>query len=442
MRPRQAPGAHVVGVVGVALCATLFGATVSRAHLGGAEGVMPFVDDGALVGAGTTWGLVAGGVDGAFSQTCEESIGDVPRAFVHSPGTAGVGGTLAATALGVMATVDGGCTWTLVPGTEGRSMTALVPSPTSPGTLWATTATVDGADNGVLVSHDGGATFSVFQAVPAGVLLTSLAVGVVVGGDDDGLDRLLVAGADTVARLPLLLTGTTSSSLAVVPSSADPFAGAQLVRALAVDDDALWFSTLDQIGRGHLFRGAVVVNGEGAVDVDVANAVEVGSFDGIVKAAASVAGVRLVIAAGGLVFRARATDLEGAVVAPSVWTRTVDGPLQCLQRVAGDERLWGCATPTAGTWFKATADGETWQDMLPVDEVAEYACPSGTPGAELCAYQVAEESEPPTDDEPSVTPPPAPSCGQTTHDLNGLFAVVALLLGRLPPGRWRRRHQR
>jgi len=74
--------------------------------------------------------------------------------------------------------------------------------------------------------------------------------------------------------------------------------------------------------------------------------------------------------------------------------------------------------------------------------VAEYACPSGTPGAELCAYQVAEESEPPTDDEPSVTPPPAPSCGQTTHDLNGLFAVVALLLGRLPPGRWRRRHQR
>jgi hypothetical protein len=427
---RQAPGA-LVGVVGVALSATLFGAAASRAHLGGAEGVMPFVDDGALVGAGTTWGLVAGGVDGAFSQTCEESIGDVPRAFVRSASSDGVPRTLAATALGVMATVDGGCTWTPVPGTEGRSMTALVSSPTSPATLWATTATVD-ADNDVLVSHDGGATFAVFQAVPAGVLLTSLAVGVVVGGDDDGLDRLLVAGVDTVARVPLLLVGTSSG---LVPVPVGPLDGAQLVRALTVDDDALWFSTLDQIGRGHLFRMPVTTAG-----ADDGAAVEVGSFDGLVKAAASVAGFRFVIAAGGLLFRARATDLEAPVVEQSVWTRTVDGPLQCLQRVAGDARLWGCATPTAGTWFKATVDGETWQDMLAVDDVAEHACPSETPGAALCAYQVTEL---PADDEPAdPTPPPAPSCGQTAGDAHGLFVVVgAVLLGRLGPGRWRRRHQ-
>ena len=422
-------------VVAIGCCAIWLGARSSHAPHGGAEGVVPFVDDGALVGAGTTWGLVAAGSDGAFSQTCEESIGDVPRAFARSPGTAGASMTLAATALGVMATVDGGCTWTPVPGTEGRSMTALVPSPTSPGTLWATTATVDSADtgtvdNGVLVSHDGGATFSVFQAVPAGVLLTSLAVGVVVGGDDDGLDRLLVAGADTVARVPWLLTGTSSE---LVPVPVGPLDGAQLVRAIAVDDDALWFSTLDQIGRGHLFRAPVTTDGA-AIEVG-GTAVEVGSFDGLVKAAASVAGFRFVIAAGGLLFRARATDLEAPVVDQSVWTRTVDGPLQCLRQVPGDDRLWGCATPRAGTWFKATADGETWQDMLPVDDVADHACPSETPGAGLCAYQLAE---PPAEDEPAdPTPAPAPSCGQTAGDAHGLFVVVAVLRSR-----WRRRHQR
>jgi hypothetical protein len=401
-------------VVAIGCCAIWLGASSSHAHLGGAEGVIPFVDDGALVGAGTTWGLVAAGGDGAFSQTCEESIGDVPRAFLQRTGSDGVIRTLAATARGVMATVDGGCTWTAVPGTQGRSMTALVSSPTSPETLWATTASVDD-DNAVIVSHDGGATFAVLQAVPAGVLLTSLAVGVVVGGDDDGLDRLLVAGVDTVAREPLLLLGTSSGLL---PAPVGPLEGAQLVRALAVDDDALWFSTLDQIGRGHVFRVPVTTDGA---------AVEVGSFDGLVKAAASVAGFRFVIAAGGLLFRARATDLEAPVVDQSVWTRTVDGPLQCLHRVAGDERLWGCATPTAGTWFKATTDGETWQDMLPVDDVGEHVCPSQTPGAELCAYQLVEPGTDDADDE-APAPPSSSSCSQSDGhpDVSVLVAVGVL----------------
>jgi hypothetical protein len=392
---------------------------------------MPFVQDGALVGAGTTWGLVALGDNGAFSQTCEESIGDVPAAFVQS---ARGGRTLAATTHGVMTTVDGGCTWTAVPGTEGRRMTALVASTTTPETIWAATATASSAetgvaDNGVLVSHDGGATFSMFHPVASGVLLTSLAVGVV---DSDGLERLLVAGVDTVARLPVLLTGT--SSLTMVPTDARPFADTQLVRSLAVDDAALWFSTLDRIGRGHLFRIPAAEIGEGDVADAVDGAVEVGSFDGVIKAAADIAGFRFVIAAGGVVFRARATDLEAAVVEQSVWTRTVHGPLQCLRQVPGDERLWGCATRTAGTWFRATADGETWQDMLPFAEVAEHACPSDTPGAELCAYALPEPST-----EPAVTSPQAPSCRETGGGTHSLLLVVAAVLVR---GRGQARRRR
>lgn len=419
----------LAGVVGGALLL----ATTSHAHLGGAEGLVPFVQDGALVGAGTTWGLVARGDDGAFSQTCEESIGDVPVGFVHRTGQ-----TLAATTLGVMTTADDGCTWTAVPGTEGRRITALVASTTTPETIWATTATAtdtstetDVDDNGVLVSRDGGATFAMFHPVGPGVLLTSLAVGVA----SDGLERLLVAGVDTATRLPVLLTGT--SLLTAVPTDARPLADAQLVRSLAVDDDALWFSTLDRIGRGHLFRVPVVDNGdvEGAAAVDgaVDGAVEVGSFDGLIKAAAEVAGFRFVIAAGGVVFRARATDLEAAVVEQSVWTRTVHGPLQCLQQVPGDERLWGCATRTAGTWFKATADGDTWQDMLLFADVAEHACPSETPGAALCAYALPE---PPSD--PAVTPPPAPSCRESGAAHSVFFGVALLLLRRRGQRRRRR----
>jgi hypothetical protein len=236
----------------------------------------------------------------------------------------------------------------------------------------------------------------------------------------DGLEHLLVAGVDTVARQPVLLTGT--SSLTAVPADTTPFADAQLVRSLAVDDTALWFATLDRIGRGHLFRVPAAENAE----VGLAAAVEVGSFDGLIKAAAEVAGFRFVIAAGGVVFRARATDLEAPVVEQSVWTRTTHGPLQCLRQVPGDERLWGCATRTAGTWFRATADGETWQDMLPFAEVAEHACPSETPGASLCAFALPEPSM-----EPTVTPPQAPSCRATSGEVHSLFLVVAaVLLGR------------
>ena len=68
----------VVGLAGLGLWAP-----TASAHLGGAQGVMPFVDDGVLVAAGTTWGLVTADDGDGFSQSCEEAIGDVPRAFVR-----------------------------------------------------------------------------------------------------------------------------------------------------------------------------------------------------------------------------------------------------------------------------------------------------------------------------------------------------------------------
>jgi len=386
----------------------------ARAHLGGAEGVLPFVDDGVLVGGGTTWGVI-GDDGGAFAQTCEEAIGDVPRDFARVVGDDGEQ-LLAATGLGVMTSTDDGCSWRAVPGTEGRSIAALTTSP--PGTrLWALSDDVDverTGDNALLRSDDGGATFQAQQTF-AGARLTSLAVGAarVAPGE-----LLLIAGTDVDSRQPLLFAGDAGGVAALSGPALD---GAQLVRALAVDDDAVWFSTLDGIGRGHLF---VAPRGDDDA-LQLADAVEVGAFDGLVRATAAIAGVRFATAAGSVLF---SVADAGAAIDPSAWQRSPDGPLECLRRVSGDDGLWGCGRQTSGTWFKRTVDGVTWTAALPFSAVGERQCPATTPGSEACAYRFESPVDPgadPDDDDTDDARPEddgAPSCGQA----GGLPAAVAM----------------
>jgi hypothetical protein len=241
-----------------------------------------------------------------------------------------------------------------------------------------------------------------------------------------GGDRLLVGGVDVETRAPLLWTAlsTPGHNTDPIPITVDD--DAQLAIALAIDDDGLWFSTLDRIGRGHLWRVAIDdagIEGDGA---GLAGA-EVGSFDGVVRATGRVGGHRFVIAAGDVLHRAPAADL-------GVFTRTTDGPLRCLLTVPGDDRLWGCGTQPAGTFFRATNDGETWVDVLPFDTVEELACPSGTPAAAACAYRFdIEDPEPP---QPPAPPPvslpsqgPGPGCGQIGADqyLAGHIAAAAVI---------------
>ncbi len=256
-------------------------------------------------------------------------------------------------------------------------------------------------------------------------VLTSLVVGARDAAGEVGGDRLLVGGVDIDTRAPLLWTASSTvdgHNTDPVPIAVDD--DAQLVIALAIDDEGLWFSTLDLIGRGHLWRVAI---DDSRIEVDGAGlaGTEVGSFDGIVRATGRAGGHRFVIAAGGVLHRAPAADL-------GVFTRTTDGPLQCLLTVPGDERLWGCGTQPAGTFFRATNDGETWVDVLPFDTVEELACPSGTPAAAACAYrfdiEVPEPSQPPP---PVSLPPegPGPGCGQMGADqyIAGYVTVAAVI---------------
>lgn len=401
------------------LLGVVFGATPATAHIGGAEGVLPFLEGGVLVGGGTTWGVI-GESGGAFAQTCEEAIGDIPRDFARIV-DGDIEQIVAATSLGVMVTTDGGCSWRPAPGTTDRSIAALTTS-SRPARLWGVTDDLDDAvatDNALLRSDDGGATFAAARTFP-GQRLTSLAVGP--DGDDE---LLLLAGTDVDSRRPRLFGGHDGD---IGELTGPPLDDAQLARALAVDDDAVWFSTLDGIGRGHLF---IAPHRDGRVGMT--EAVEVGAFDGLVKATASVGGVRFATAAGSVLF---STADIGAAIEPGSWQRSTEGPLECLRRVDGDDGLWGCGRQSSGTWFKRTVDGITWTAVLPFDTVSDRQCPATTPGSEACAYRFAppvedRDDEPAPADDADATGDDGPSCQQAD------MAWPAALL--LLPGRRRRR---
>lgn len=390
----------------------VLGAAGAHAHLGGAEGVTPFVVDGVVVGAGTTWGLI-GTATGAATQTCEEAIGDVPRDFVRLVDDTGAARVVAATGLGLVVSVDDGCTWSPTGGLDGRSVTALLPmGPTLVGITGGGDADTT-ADNDVVRSVDDGASFQTLHTT--GALLTSLAVAV--ADATDATTLFVIAGSD--AGTPVLLAGDADG---VVELDGPLLNDATLVRALAVDDDAVWFSTLDGIGRGHLWRVPRAVD----VVLDLATAVEVGVFDGLVRATGAIAGRRFAIAAGGVLHAV--DDVAGSGIDPAAWQRTTEGPLSCLTRVAGDDRLWGCGTQVTGTWFKASRDGVVWEPVLPFDDVVDRVCPNETPADALCAYRF----EPPTPeapvDDPVVPPTTDDDGGHCSQGDPGLAALGALLV--------------
>src|SRR5688572_8254866 len=96
----------------------------ASAHLAAAEGAMPFLDDGQLFAAGTTWGIVTE-EDDAYLQGCEEAIAEPPRFFARVHDAEGTR-FFVATSAGVIVTTDGGCSYTDAAGTEARNISVLV----------------------------------------------------------------------------------------------------------------------------------------------------------------------------------------------------------------------------------------------------------------------------------------------------------------------------
>ncbi|HEY1099536.1 MAG TPA: hypothetical protein VGF99_11440, partial [Myxococcota bacterium] len=233
---------------------------------------------------------------------------------------------------------------------------------------------------------------------------------------------------------PRLLSAVATAGVIDTPTTLPVPAEGLLVSALAIDEDGAWFSTLDLIGRGHLWRAPLVGEGSDTVVVDSAAAVDVGSFDAIVSATEVHAGFRFVLASGGVMWRVPVDDAASTTTALG-WQRVPQLPLRCLLHVDGDpDGLWACGGEPTGAWFLRSVDGETWTPVLPFSDVADHLCPSGTPAAAACAYRF-EVPTPPVDEPTTPLPPPSTpspsssSCGEGS---------AALLLGAVVLRRRRR----
>jgi hypothetical protein len=359
----------------IAFAAALSSASAG-AHIGGSTGIAAFVDEaGAVRAAGTTGGLITRGDDGTFAQTCEEASGtERPRAYAEAGD-----GVVVATETGALLTVDRGCTWTPIAGVAAGPVTALASSPTSPGALWAVTASPD-ADNAVLFRD--GAAFSPRATAPANTLLTSLVVARASIHGAPAEDVVVVAGAApaAVGRRPVVLIVGGGGLLeeATVGAALDD---AQLARVLTVDDGAdLWFSTLDGVGRGHLWRAPLE-----AVVAGTAAPVRAGSFDGLVADTVTFGGAQLAIAGSGQLSTA---PIDAARAGDARFTRVPMAPIACLE--LDGERLRACGGQTSPGWFLASTDGLTFDAAVAFDAVSDLSCPVGTPGSVACAYRFAD----------------------------------------------------
>jgi hypothetical protein len=429
----------LLALAAIVVCGT--SAWPAQAHLGGAIGVTPFFDDdGALVGAGTTFGLVFEGPEGGLAQTCDEAIADaIPRAFAR------VGAhTVSASAAGVFVSDDVGCDWRPLPIIGARAVQALAPSVTSPQTLWAVSVDVAAAGDDPVENVVARVTFDANDedAVNADVVATG-AVGVIftsvvlVGGDAG--DVLVVAGADLVARAPVLAVvdvGVGGALIDVSASLQGALEDAQLVRVLEVNNGRLFFSTLDRIGRGHLFTAAVadVVAAAGDDNAAVA-AVELGAFDGLVNASVVYAGHRYVSAGTGVVFRAPIVDEKDPNSVGVGAFERVDSPIvACL--IARDDAIFGCTTNAEGYFVRST-DGVTFEPFLHRDDVTDHACPADSGAAAACAYRFVEDvpGEVPNDDDNGADDDGDGSCAQGA----GVAHAIALVGLARRRRRWCRR---
>lgn len=377
---------------------------LAPAHLDAIAGTTPFLQDGALIGGGTTWGPALIDDDGVARRVCEEAIGETPRFFHRAVD----GRVLVGTSRGLLATTDRGCTWTDA-ALVGETTAALAVAADGPAPLrlYVVTATAGGT-NGLHVSDDDGATWTLLRAAEPGAVLTSVVAGP--GG------AVAAAGRDLDDGAPFLWTRSGADAELVVGTPWPTGAVAARALGFAADRDVVAGVQLDD-GRGVLVEAAAA-DGAFALRAETEGLPTAWAVQGAVELVA-VDGLRLL------------RD-DGAGFSE------VDGPARCLLRVPGDARLWACGGLPDGAHFFSTQDGVLWEAALPFGLVVERACPAGTDGASACAYLLPDEDAGAPDDagadvdagdrEPPTgrSPPVACGCGGQAAP-----ALLALGLSRL-----------
>ena len=334
--------------------------TPAFAHLGQDQfGRFPFIEDGVVIGGGTSWGVVLPDeVFGGYGRVCEESFGPAVTFALRQVERERV---LLGGINGVEVSADGGCSWTVVDNAlTGTFPNAMWHDPINPRRLLVGTSTI-GADNGLWESVDDGDTWRVVLPARVGNFF-NIAV------SDDGT-RIAATGNDGAGHVLLLMSDDGGDSFVDVSAAVDDRV---IVSALLFDGDTLLLGGLSPSTQGFIdrvdFDGVgVVVDGVGEMPRQSTHAV---IFDGVLHVIARTG-------ARGELYRANDSALGFGVVA--------EGPSECLFVVDGT--LWGCGKQAGlnQALFLRSDDGEAWTTDIGFIEVHYRACPEGTAGAVGCS---------------------------------------------------------
>ncbi len=331
------------------------------AHVGQDQfGRFPFVEADAVVGGGTSWGVVLPDENnGGWGRVCEEAFGPAVFFALRQPGRILLGGLD-----GLSSTTDAGCSYQQVDNVlAGTYASALWLDRNDDRHLIVGTSTVS-ADNGLWESRDSGDTFTaLLPPRPGGFFRVAVS--------DDGV-RIAASGIDAAARARLLFSADAGATFVDVTAAVADY---PLVHALVFDGDLL-------------VLGGINVSSEGIVD-HVA-------FDGVAASLTPLGTVARETTAA-VVFRDRLFVLSRNGARGEVYVKNDSplgfglvqgGPSDCL--VVHDDALYGCGKQVGlnTALFLRSDDGDAWTEVVAFREVHYRACPEDTPGYAACGNYI------------------------------------------------------
>ena len=359
----------------------------------------------------TTYGVIRLAEDGEWSWLCEEVSGVAGDGWTFS---VGADARMWFTGIGGARTSVDACDWAALDGPAAeRFFTAIVPDPTRPGVVWATTGN-GSEDNPVLRADDGGVDFVDGTVLAEGARLRSLGVA------DDG--RLWAQGmveyevwawtsVDGVAWSGVAL-GEVDRGATLGDVGPD---GSAWIITRSADAEAVWRVSPD------------------LTPVEVFTTAE--RIDGV-SAGPGAEEVWL----GG-----RDLPLRGSVDAGRSWTEPPEAPsVGCLERHAGER--WVCSD----NWVDGAAlsrvavgmEAGPWEPVLWFGDVRRVEpCPGGSVTADACDPLWADldpesgmdlEGRPADDGDSGMTQAPGGStgcCASGGVNTMGLWALPLLGLG-------------
>ncbi|MEZ4392637.1 MAG: hypothetical protein R3A48_16230 [Polyangiales bacterium] len=313
----------------------------------------------------TTFGLLLSLDRGQrWTFYCEDLLGLSNTSLWDAPIQFASDGSLFAGLPDGMVRLRDGCTTDRVPEIGGSFTADLTASPDGATVFWI--GSTGPAANRVLVSTDGGATFSPRGTARDGVLLETVEV--------SGVDpqRVYVSAVQLEPRAYLLLRSTDGGrSFRELPIARGDLAGAYLAGLDPRSADGVWIRAPLRTDGGGVAGTALLYSADGGERFD-----EVATTTGPMLGFA--------VRSDGVVFYGGPDDglWRGA---PSDFRRLSTLPLTCLRHHGG--ALYACANHLRTGWAvgRSADDGATFEPLLRFEEIeGPPACPAGTVGASIC----------------------------------------------------------